>query len=174
VVHAVFLAFEKCVGLREDLAKGDKKAQLEAAQRALLEYGEPPGDDDELAMALGGLGGLHGASMSHGATWDPAGVTGSIYRALFPAAGERARVLFAGWTPPERSRGAAASPGGPMSMDASMFGLGGGGGGRVDALGDDVGGGVAKAAAVPRRKRAGGGGGDEAGSDDLGPGRRRR
>ena len=50
---AVFLAFEKCAALREDLTKAEKKAQVEAATRALLEYGEPPGDNDELMSLMG-------------------------------------------------------------------------------------------------------------------------
>lgn len=130
------------MALREDLGKADRKAQLEAATRALLEYGEPPGDDDELMSAMGGLGlggggSLHSASMSHGASWEPASVTASIYRSMFPTAGERARVLFANWVPPQRAA-SPPRPEAPASMDASLFGLSGGGPGGGAGLGAGV------------------------------------
>ena len=46
----MYLALEKVVAMREDLSKAERKAQLEGAFKALMEYGEPPGDEDEMLL----------------------------------------------------------------------------------------------------------------------------
>jgi hypothetical protein len=80
--RAVFLAFERCVTLREDLNKTEKKSLVDEGTKLLRDFGQPPeeGDDDAL-MSLGGAlgaGVMHGASMSQGASWSTAQVTATI------------------------------------------------------------------------------------------------
>jgi hypothetical protein len=101
----VYMAFEKIVNMRDDLNKKERKAQLEQAQRTLLEFGQPPEDTDEL-LATGGMLGagiMHGASMAQGIHWSPQGVTATIYRGLFPTAWDAAKTLFANWVPRQRA-----------------------------------------------------------------------
>ena len=45
-------AFERCLALREDMGKSDKKAMLESAHRIILEFGEPLDEDEEELLAL--------------------------------------------------------------------------------------------------------------------------
>jgi Exocyst complex component Sec6/PH domain len=122
----IFLAFERIIALREDLDKKAKKLVLEDAMKCLLEYGQPPEEEDDLLATVGMLGAggiMHGAAMSQGSSWNPANVTSAIYRAMFPQALERSRTLFANWTPPVR---AASPPPAPVSgPSAGNFGLSG-------------------------------------------------
>lgn len=122
----IFLTFEKCVQLREDLSKQDRKSLMEEATKILRDIGEPPEEDDDLVSLGGalGIGVMHGASMSQGNKWDPSHVTASIYRGMYPNVSDRAKVLFKDWVPPVRET-AIASPTtnhAEMSMDAFMGG----------------------------------------------------
>lgn len=130
-INAVFLAFERCVALREDLSKAERKSALEAGSKALLEYGQPPSDDD--SDDLLSSAGMRGASMSQGtSSWQPAHVTGTIYRGLYPNAGERARVLFANWVPPAQP-----SPPPLPAMSVTSF-LGGSGATTTEVASGDI------------------------------------
>ena len=132
---SVFFAFEKCVALREDLSKVERKSHLETATKALREYGEPPGDDDELLAVGGIMDSMQSSSMSRGASWDPSHVSAIIMRTMFPDASvrERANVLFAGWKPHSRSPSPSLRQLEPMAMGIDSF-LGGGGAGGAAAV----------------------------------------
>lgn len=48
----VYLTFERCIGVREDLSKDDKKSLLRDSARLLLDYGTPPEEtDDDMLFA---------------------------------------------------------------------------------------------------------------------------
>jgi hypothetical protein len=79
----IYLAFDRCVELREDLPKKDKAELRAEAQAVLREVGEPPNDDDDLFSAQGG-GVMHGAFMSQGIEWRPQHVAVAIYKSVFP------------------------------------------------------------------------------------------
>ena len=142
----VFLAFEKCIALRDDLNKNEKKLVIDQATAMLREFGEPPDTEDDDLSAAGdanvhGRGVMHGAFMSQRG-FSPAGVTASIYRALFPAAPERAKPLFKDWSPPVRPASpepVAAPP--PRGLSGRGAGLIGGSRAvaKSDASADDTG-----------------------------------
>lgn len=119
--HAVFLSCERCVALREDLSKAERKSVMDEALKLLRDCGQPPEEDDDLHILGGalGVGVMHGASMSQGATWQPGHVTNAIYRSAFPNAAERSKVLFKDWVPPARPM----SPTVPVELKSSSAGL---------------------------------------------------
>jgi hypothetical protein len=129
---AVYLAFEKCVDMREDLNKADKKALKEEGKKILREVGEPPAEDDDLLATMAG-GVMQGSAMSQGIAGKPGNVTPAIYKSLFPAATKEANVLFAGWIPPVRSP-IPSSSGAAAETSMSAF-LGGGAGAGAAASG---------------------------------------
>lgn len=154
----VYLSFEKVVAVRDDLDKKTRKSVMTEALQLLHELGQPPDmDDDDMMSLIGSVSGLSGASASHSVSWSPSHVTESLYKALFPTAGQNAKVLFKNWSPPSEDRDVpnpvhqlrSADHASEMSLSSFM---GGGGLGSSSSQG---------------KKSLGGGGGGGGGSGDT-------
>ncbi len=80
------MLFDVCVSMRPDVDKRTKTSLMKAAEDAVLQYGNPP-DDDDLPMLMAQEGSI---------AWDPEHAPARLLHKLFPEGRELAdKFLYA-------------------------------------------------------------------------------